>query len=168
MQKWPWSLTVRFLYRHLQGREDTWDHQESEEQRSVFFWKGDRFEIIYMHTFCCCCCVLCIFSLFRESLGYQDRKETPDGKVIGYALFVTMCDIRVLKQRRRQWQREWQESNRFRLAKPQACTCTTLLCTFLCRRCTTTTWNFLVSLFLEEVNARQRFVFLFLNLKKVL
>ena len=53
-----------------------------------------------MHTFCCCCCcVLCIFSLFRASLGYQDRKETRDGKVIGYALFVTMCDIRVLKQR---------------------------------------------------------------------
>ena len=131
---------VRFLYRHLQGREDTWDYQESEEQRSVFFWKGDRFEIIYMHTFCCCCCcVLCIFSLFRASLGYQDRKETRDGKVIGYALFVTMCDIRVLKQRRRRWQRERQKSNRFRLAKQQACTSTTLFCTFLCRRCTTTT-----------------------------
>ena len=34
--------------------------------------------------------------MFRESLGYQDRKETRDGKVKGYALFVTTCDIRVL------------------------------------------------------------------------
>jgi len=81
-----------------------------------------------MHTCCCCCCfcVLCIFYLFRESLGYQDLKETRDGKVIGYAFFVTMWDIKVLKQRRRRWQRERQKSNRFRLAKQQACTSTTL------------------------------------------
>ena len=29
--------------------------------------------------------------------------------------------------------------------KQQLCTCITLFCTFLCRRCTTTTWNFLIS-----------------------
>ena len=28
------------------------------------------------------------------------------------------------------------KSNRFRLAKQQFCTCITLFCTFLCRRCT--------------------------------
>ena len=125
-----------------------WDHLYA-----YFFW---------------CCCVIRIFSLFRESLGYQDRKETRDGKVIGYALFVTMCDIRVLKQRWRRWQRERQKNNMFRLAKKQACTSTTLFCTFLCRRYTTTTWNFLVSRFMEDVNSRQRFLFLFLNRNKVL
>ena len=34
--------------------------------------------------------------------------------------------------------------HRSRLAKQQLCTCITLFCTFLCR-CTTTTWNFLIS-----------------------
>ena len=50
--------------------------------------------------------------------------------------------IRELKQRRRRWQRERQRSNRLRLAKRQLCTRITLFCTFLCRRCTTTTWTF--------------------------
>ena len=44
--------------------------------------------------------------------------------------------IRQLTQPR---QREQQNSNRFRLAKQQLCTCFTLLCIFLCRRCTSTT-----------------------------
>ena len=44
--------------------------------------------------------------------------------------------IRQLTQPR---QRERQNSNRFRLAKQQLCTCLTLLCIFLCRRCTSTT-----------------------------
>ena len=44
--------------------------------------------------------------------------------------------VRKLKQRRRRRR----ESNRFRLAKQQLCTCSTLFGTFLCRRgCTTTT-----------------------------
>ena len=45
------------------------------------------------------------------------------------------------QSRRRRRQRERQKSNRFKLAKQQLCTCITLFCTFLCRRCTTTTWN---------------------------
>ena len=44
--------------------------------------------------------------------------------------------IRQLTQPR---QREGQDSDRFRLAKQQLCTCITLLCIFLCRRCTSTT-----------------------------
>ena len=36
---------------------------------------------------------------------------------------------------------EWQKSNRFLLTK-QICTCITLFCTFLCRRCSPATWNF--------------------------
>ena len=43
------------------------------------------------------------------------------------------------RRRRRQRQRERQKSNRFGLAKQQLCTCVTLFCTFLSRRCTTTT-----------------------------
>ena len=48
-------------------------------------------------------------------------------------------------------------NNRFRLAKEQLCTCITLLfCTFLCRHCSTTTWKFLISRFVENVDTRQR------------
>ena len=47
--------------------------------------------------------------------------------------------IRQLTQPRQRRQRERQNSNRFRLAKQQLCTCITLLCIFLCRRCTSTT-----------------------------
>ena len=57
---------------------------------------------------------------------------------------------------RRRRQRERQKSNWFRLAKQQLCTCITLFSTFLCRQCTTTTWNFLISLFSEDVNTKQR------------
>ena len=40
-------------------------------------------------------------------------------------------------------------------------TCITLFCTFLCRRCTTTTWKCLISRFNEDVNRRQQFSFSF-------
>ena len=65
-------------------------------------------------------------------------------------------DNRELKQRRRRRQRERQKSNWFRLAKQQLCTCITLLCTFLSRHCTTTTWKCLISLFVEDVKTKQR------------
>ena len=41
-------------------------------------------------------------------------------------------------------------------AKQQLCTFITLFCTFLCRRCKYTTWNFLISRSVEDVNTRQR------------
>ena len=50
---------------------------------------------------------------------------------------------------------------RFRLAKQQLCTCITLFCTFLCRHCTTTAWNFLFSRFMEGMNRKQQFSFSF-------
>ena len=51
-----------------------------------------------------------------------------------------------LKQRRRRCQRERQKSIRFTciLTKQQLYTCSKLFCTFLSRRCTTSTWNFLI------------------------
>ena len=48
---------------------------------------------------------------------------------------------RKLKQRRRRRQREQLKRNKLMLAKQQLCTCITLFCTFLSRRCTTATWN---------------------------
>ena len=63
---------------------------------------------------------------------------------------------RELKQRRRRRQRERQRSSRFRLVKQQLCTCITLFDTFLCRRCTSTTWKCLNSGFVEDGNTRQR------------
>ena len=50
------------------------------------------------------------------------------------------------------------KAKRFRLAKQQLCT---LFCTFLCRRCTTTTWNCLISRFVEDGNRRQQLSFSF-------
>ena len=70
----------------------------------------------------------------------------------------------LLKQRRPQWQREWQESNGFRSAKQQLCTCTTLFqFTFLCRHCTTTTRKCLFSRFVEDVNTRHATTFFFFS-----
>ena len=68
--------------------------------------------------------------------------------------------FRELKIRRRR--------QRFRLEKQQLCTCITLFCTFLCRHCTTTTWNFLISVvsrFMENVNTRQQFSITFCQLR---
>ena len=66
-----------------------------------------------------------------------------------------------LKQRRRRRQRERQKSNRFRLAKQPLCTCIKLLCTFLCRHCTTTTWKCQISRLVENAITRQQLYFCF-------
>ena len=47
-------------------------------------------------------------------------------------------------------QKQKQYICRFRLAKQQLCTCITLFFTFLCRHCSTTTWNVLILRFMEE------------------
>ena len=61
------------------------------------------------------------------------------------------------------------KSNRFRLAKQQLFTCITLFCTFLCRRCTTTTWKCLFSRFVDDGRTQDNnFLFLFLNFDTVL
>ena len=70
-----------------------------------------------------------------------------------------------LKQRRRRHQWERQKSNRFRLAKQQLCTCITLFCTFLYRHFTTTTWKYLISRFVENVNTRPQLYFSFSELR---
>ena len=54
-------------------------------------------------------------------------------------------------------QRGTSKSNRFRLiAKQQLCTCITLFCTILCHYCTTTTWKWIISRFVEYVNKQRR------------
>ena len=70
-------------------------------------------------------------------------------------------DIKELNQRRRRRQRELKKSYRVRLAKQQLCTCITLFCTFLSRRCTSTTWKCLISRFFEDGNRRQQLSFSF-------
>ena len=72
-----------------------------------------------------------------------------------------MYQLREVKQRRGRRQGERKKSNRFRLAKQQLCTCITLFCTFLCRRCTTTTWKCLISRLVEDGNTRQQLSFSF-------
>ena len=71
---------------------------------------------------------------------------------------------RELMQRRRRWRQQERKKNRLRLAKHQLCTCIRLFCTFLSRRCKTTTWNCLISRFVENVNTRQRLPFSFSEL----
>ena len=105
-------------------------------------------------------------------------------KIFYSALFNTEenCDVMVprsqkfldhnnreLKRRQRRRQRERQKSNKFMLAKQQLCTSITPFCTFLSRRSTTMTWNFLILgvRFINYVNTTQ-FFFLFLNLNTVL
>ena len=84
----------------------------------------------------------------------------------------------------RRQRRERQKSNWFRLAEQQLCTCITLFSTFLFPRCTTTaiklevfrrcvlskttTWNCLISHFVEDVNTRERLSFSFSELDTVL
>ena len=65
------------------------------------------------------------------------------------------------RRQRRRRQRKRQKSNRFREAKQQLCTFITLFCTFLCRRCTTTTWNGPSSRFVEDGNKRPQLSFFF-------
>ena len=50
------------------------------------------------------------------------------------------------QQNQRRWRRRGkrQKENVYN-KKQQLCTCITLFCTFLCRRCTATTWNFPIS-----------------------
>ena len=70
-------------------------------------------------------------------------------------------EITELKQRRRWKQRERQKTNSFGLKKQQLCTCIMLFVHFFYRRCTATTWKFLISRFVEDVNTRQRLSFSF-------
>ena len=51
--------------------------------------------------------------------------------------------------------------------KKQICTCIMLFCSFLCRGCTTATWNFLISSarFMESVNQLKNFRFPFSKLR---
>ena len=54
-----------------------------------------------------------------------------------------------------------EKSNRFRWAKWRLCTCITIFCTFLCRRCTTTTWKRLNSRFVEDAEHKKTTFFFF-------
>ena len=66
-----------------------------------------------------------------------------------------------LKTRHRRRQRELEKSNRFILAKQQLCTCITLFCMFLSRRCRAATWNFLIL----RTRFTQKFPFSFSKLR---
>ena len=62
--------------------------------------------------------------------------------------------VTITEATQRQWrrQRERQKSNKLRLA---------FLYIFLCRHCSTKTWNSLISPFMEDVNTKQRYSFCF-------
>ena len=87
---------------------------------------------------------------------YKLRLIVSHFKGVKTHLMSNSLDMRELKQRQRGRQRKRQKKEWARLAKQQLCTCITLFYTFLCRRCTYTTWNFLISRSVEDVNSRQR------------
>ena len=70
------------------------------------------------------------------------------------------CQHLVLESLRRR-QQERQESNRYRQTKQQLCTCITVFCTLLSRRCTSTTLNCLISRFVEDRTKRKQLSFSF-------
>ena len=61
-----------------------------------------------------------------------------------------------LKQRRQRRQRKRQKSASFRLAKQQLFTYIALFCTCLFRHCMTSTWDCVISRFVEDGNTRQQ------------
>ena len=71
---------------------------------------------------------------------------------------------RELKQRRRRQQRIRQKSIRFRSEEQQLCTCCHTLLYISRPKLQSTTWNFLISRFMEDGNAR-RFCFSFNELR---
>jgi len=111
-----------------------------------------------------------IFDQNNPKVQFETTSDQKRGEVCRHVTMVAKClddNSRELKQRRWRRQRKWQKSNRFRLAKQQLCTCITLFCTFLSRRCTTATWNFLISrvLFMEQVNTTPKISFPFCKLR---
>jgi len=77
---------------------------------------------------------------------------------------IVMETLSSILSRRRWRQQERQKGNRIRLAKQQFCRCITLLCTFLWRHCTTTTWKCLIHHVLWRTSTQNNdFLFLFLN-----
>ena len=104
-----------------------------------------------------------LFFVFFSKVGrlywidiYKLRVIVSHFKAVKTHVMPNRRDIRELKQRQRRRQRKRQQRSRFRSAKQQLCTFITLFCTFLCRRCKYTTWNFLISRSVEDVNTRQR------------
>ena len=64
-----------------------------------------------------------------------------------------------LKQRWQRRQGKRQKSNRFRSAKQPIFTFIALFCTFLLRHCMTSTWDCVISRFVEDGNTRQQLSF---------
>ena len=76
------------------------------------------------------------------------------------SLRIVSCNI-TFEQRRRRRQRERQKVTRFRLAE----TTTLHVLIVNCRHCTTTTWKYLISLFVGDLNTRRRLSFCFPGLR---
>ena len=92
------------------------------------------------------------------------RKSTPVFR-LGFKDLCIVCQLnRELKQRRRRRQQERQKSSRFYHQNNNFAR-VTLFCTFLCRRCTTTPWNFSISCFVADANAQKRFSFSFSRIR---
>ena len=72
------------------------------------------------------------------------------------------CNVTLKRPRRRRDNRRLKQrrcdgnENGKKAIDLDLCTCITPFSTFLCRRCTTTTWKCLISRFVEDVKTRQR------------
>ena len=63
--------------------------------------------------------------------------------------FAMLCALKIVVANRLVQYHLDKQNNNF-------CTCITLFCTFLCRFCATTTWKYLISCFMENVNRQWR------------
>ena len=95
-------------------------------------------------------------SLFETYLNMANYISTKNSLWKSIKPFLPNNAIQKFNQPRRQRQREGQKSKSFRLAKQKLCTCITVFCTFLSRRCTTTTYKCLISGFVEDGNTIQQ------------
>ena len=94
-------------------------------------------------------CISTVFNFSWDGCNTQEKWKTKVMQNLGQIKRI-MGDVQV--------------AYKFRLGKQQLRTCITLFCTFLCCRCTTTTWKCLISRFVVDVNTRQQLSFSFLEL----
>ena len=92
--------------------------------------------------------------ILRSHLAGKAVEALPN---VGCFFRPTQNNISDYKMPRWRRQRERQKRNRLNRQNNNStlCTCITHSCTFLCRHCTTTTGNCLISRFMEDVNKRR-------------
>ena len=105
--------------------------------------------------------VQCTFNLPQSSTNNRHSARWEGWRHVTMEAKLLDHKNRELKQRRPPRQRKQLKRSEFMLAKQQLCTCILPFCTVLSLRCTTATWNFLISRACF-INPTQKFYFFFI------